>query len=340
MSLNNLVPAFVQALKQLHDALLPVCLLLGFAGLLYNTFSLYREKTVASLMPYLVKMFIAFSLLGSLATWGDNLQGGIQGLMGQLKLNENVLQELSQAYADKFGVSISTTGQSQAQNSAPNFWQQAVGAIEKAFNFVAGGSDTVVEGFFSVLIIFFAMLGLILMWLMSLVQQVFVATCIGVSPIFLGCLLVPPLGNLAARFLTNYIGFLLWPLGWGLANIITKLLIGFATNPNGNPAIAGVNFFGGGIFWWVALCFWTIFSAIMAPWIVSKAMTAGQNPFVALFSSGLSTGVVVAQSFANVATSAATAPATGGTSLVAGGASAASTTLGQAKSFASRPRKT
>jgi len=97
--------------QTLHDLLLPVCLVLAFAGLIYKITSLWRERSLTSLFPYLVKMLIAFVLLGLMASWGGMLTSMVTDLDNELGLNHsNVLNDYTQAVATKFGVNVNGTG--------------------------------------------------------------------------------------------------------------------------------------------------------------------------------------------------------------------------------------
>src|SRR5258708_5115718 len=71
--ITSLLPSFMSAVLKLHTLLLPVCLVLAFAGLIYKIASLWRERSITSLFPYLVKMLIAFVLLALMASWGGIL---------------------------------------------------------------------------------------------------------------------------------------------------------------------------------------------------------------------------------------------------------------------------
>ena len=346
MNVTTLLPSFINAGQNLHNLLLPVCLVLAFAGLIYKITSLWRERSITSLFPYLVKTLIAFVLLGLMASWGDSLTDMVTDLDNQLGLNQsNVLKDYAQAVATKFGVNVNGTGtaaaiqnpQDQQGNPLSGFLNEAgnvASNIGKLFQTVAMGADGLAAAFMGVFVLICSMLGMLAMWLMSLVQQILVVVCVDISPIFLGCLLIPPLGQLAARFFTNYISVVLWPLGWGIANLVTKALIDLAVNPSSNAGLGAFNFLGGGYVWWLGLGLWALFSSIAAPWLVTKALSAGENPMVALFGGSMGAAVMVTQTGMSVA-SMAGVPATGGGS-VAGGSIAAST-LGPMRSYASRP---
>src|SRR5258705_785465 len=217
MDAISLLPSFASAVQKLHDLLLPVCLVLAFAGLIYKIASLWRERSISSLFPYLVKMLIAFVLVGLMSTWGDALSDMVTDLNNQLGLNQsNVLNDYTQAVATKFGVNVNGTGtaatnqnpQDQQSNPLSGFlnWAGNVASnTGKLFQTIAMGADGLAAAFMGVFVLICSMLGMLAMWLMSLLQQILVLVCISISPIFLGCLLSATLGQLAARFFTNYI---------------------------------------------------------------------------------------------------------------------------------------
>src|SRR5260221_5481055 len=344
--ITSLLPSFMSAVLKLHTLLLPVCLVLAFAGLIYKITSLWRERSLTALFPYLVKMLIAFVLLGLMAGWGDSLTGMVTDLNSQLGLNQaNVLNDYAQAVATKLGVNVNSTGtaatnqnpQDQQGNPLSGFLNGAgnvASNIGKLFQTVAMGADGLAAAMMGIFVLICSMLGMLAMWLVQLVQQILLAVCIGISPIFFGCLLIPPLGQLAARFFTNYVALVLWPLGWGIANLVTKALIDLAVNPSSNAGLGAFNFLGGGYVWWLGLGLWALFSSIAAPWLVTKALSAGENPMVALFGGSMGAAVMGTQSGMSLV-SMAGAPAAGGGS-VAGGPIAARTP-GPLRSHFSRP---
>jgi len=203
---------------------------------------------------------------------------------------------------------------------------QATGTLWQALSNASTGVQTAIEALF---VMICCVLGMLAMWIMWLLQQVLAEVCFAVSPIFLGCLLLPPMGQMAARFFTNYIAVLCWPIGWGIANLVTVALLNLALNPSNNTGLGALNFFGGGFIWWIGVGLWALFSSIAAPWLVTKALSAGEQPLISLFSAGINT----AQTSISIAT-AATAPLTGQAtaagSIVAG-------TMAVPKSFARRP---
>ena len=134
-------------------------------------------------------------------------------------------------------------------------------------------------GFFVMVL---CVIGMLLMWLISLLQQMLYSVGIAVSPVFFGLLLVRGFDGIASRFLTGFIAICLWPLGWGIASLITNLLLDFAVNTSNNQALGVVNYLSGGFLWWIALGGWTICSTLAAPWMISRQIVAGQPGIAAL----------------------------------------------------------
>jgi hypothetical protein len=360
--MNTLLPGFVSGANNLHNILLPVCLVLGFAGLVWRCTTMYRERSLQAVWPYMVKMVVTFCALGLLASWGQTIQGAVTEITGQAGLNQsNVLTTFVDDVAKKFGMPVNASGQPATQPVQQQQQTNAVqGALQSAGNTignitswlswassimtpgtaaakattsvfgVVANAQTGLQAMFEALFVMICcMLGMLAMWIMWLVQQVLVVAAVAVSPIFLGCLLLPPLGQMAARFFTNFVALCCWPIGWGIANLVTIALLNLALNPSNDAALGAFGAFGGGFVWWIGAGLWALFSSIAAPWLVTKALSAGENPLVSLFSASVNT----AQTSISIATAAAaplTGQATAAGSIVAG-------TMAVRKSFASRP---
>jgi hypothetical protein len=354
MNLTSLLPTFVNSAINLHNVLLPVCLVLGFGGLVYKITTAHRERSLQTLWPYLVKLSVAFAALGLVQNWGPMVTGMVNDASTQAGLDQTgVLTTFANDVAKKFGANVNTSGQpatqpAQQQQTNPFQWvgnaasntfswfsslgspsaaaAQATGTLWQALSNASTGVQTAIETLF---VMICCVLGMLAMWSMWLLQQVLAEVCFAVSPIFLGCILLPPMGQMAARFFTNYISVLCWPIGWGIANLVTVALLNLALNPTNNTGLGVLNFFGGGFIWWIGVGLWALFSSVAAPWLVTKALSAGEQPLISLFSAGVNT----AQTSLSIATSAA-APLTG--QWTAAGSIVAST-MAVPKSFASRP---
>jgi len=50
------------------------------------------------------------------------------------------------------------------------------------------------------------------------------------SPIFIGMLAFPSLQQPGRRYLLNLVGVMIWPLGWGVAGLVTQGMLTFMTD--------------------------------------------------------------------------------------------------------------
>jgi hypothetical protein len=159
------------------------------------------------------------------------------------------------------------------------------------FTTVAMGLDGLPAFLLGFFVMVLCVIGMLLMWLISLLQQMLYSVAIGVSPVFFGLLLVRGFDGIASRFLTGFIAICLWPLGWGIASLITNLLLDFTLNTSNNHALGVVNYLSGGFLWWIALGGWTICSTLAAPWMISRQIVAGQPGIAALFGAAGGRGI-------------------------------------------------
>ena len=470
--LQTLLPGFQNSVQALHTALLAVCLVLGFAGLVREVSLSYQRGSLTALPPYMVKMLVAFVALGLMQVWAGYLSGMVTDLDNQIGVNKgNVLSAYMQALATKFGTVINSTGTAATSQNAANaqinpstgfyngsngasggvkithysyagdstpdwnsehgignhnnqlvpgtsiafspdliaefhltvgqpvtvtlangqtltgrfddttaadltgrvdiydpnntitFDGAAVASIDGTtpvagfdtgiatspvtlFTAAAMGADGLAAFFLGMFVLVLCVIGMFLMWLFSLLQQFLIAVAIGVSPIFFGLLLIRGLDGVASRFLTGFVGLCLWPLGWGIANLVTALLLDFALNTTNNVALSAINYLSGGVLWWLGLGLWTIGSTLAAPWMISRSVMAAQpgiaallgemrRPAMALASYTVKLGVLGGGS----SDSPAPAPAGGG-SLAAERAEefVPLTTLGRMRRFGRRPQ--
>jgi len=185
-------------------------------------------------------------------------------------------------------------------------------------------------------------IALVCMVLMAITQQIVFHVEVAISPIFIGFLCIPGLSNLATRFFTTLASVCLWPLGWIVSGLITKLMLDIAVNTAANSDLSGITstmaVASGGLFvwgWWFAIALWVIGSSIFAPVIVSSMIiTNGNSGVSSVLKRTLGAAALMAAASAYRGAAAGVAGAGGGggsISLAAGSRSAR-------ESFARRPR--
>jgi hypothetical protein len=136
--------------------------------------------------------------------------------------------------------------------------------------------------------------------------------------------------------LTGFVGLVLWPLGWGIANLVTALLLDFALNTTNNVALSAINYLSGGVLWWLGLGLWTIGSTLAAQPGIAALLGEMRRPAMALARYTVKLGGGVGGGSGD---SPAPAPAGGG-SLAAEGSEEflPVTTLGRLRRFGRRPQ--
>src|ERR1700694_1559270 len=99
------------------------------------------------------------------------------------------------------------------------------------------------------------------------------------SPIFIGFLAFPAVQDIGRRYLLHLAGVMMWPLGWGLAGLITEGMIDFMTDRSflsapigGNDLYSLQNLMG-----LAFLGIWIIFSTIAAPVFIQRAIQTGAS---------------------------------------------------------------
>lgn len=148
-----------------------------------------------------------------------------------------------------------------------------------------------------------------------LLQKIILYIGYALSPIFVGFFAVGSLYDIAKRYFLNLVGVMLWPLGWGVAGLVTQGLMSFMTDQSflhtgGFEGISGYTFqnFIGAAF----LGIWIIFSTIAAPTIIGKVI-----------SEGFSVGSVMMRGAATAGRSATATATTVAASVASGGGPAA-----------------
>jgi hypothetical protein len=164
---------------------------------------------------------------------------------------------------------------------------------------------------------------------------------IAISPVFIGFLMIPALTYLARRFFLGLVAIILWPLAWGICNLVSKALIDIAVNPTNNAglglATGAANLSGplAGLAYLLVVAVWVIGSTLLAPLFITVLLaTGGGTATAAIF--GATLGGALNQTVRTGATLAG--GPVGVTSFVAGTGSNLGSRMNSARqNFARRP---
>ena len=390
----QLSPDFHNAVVSLHNTTMPIAFVLCAAGLLMAAVRAQYERSLSSIWPELLRIFLVSMFLCNMDKVGDWVGGVVAAIEEQTGINGNPMQAFTNAIYQKFGVDLSkalgpitpggltgpvgnpasngvtvstygfeqpgdstydaasaqgegafsfdsapgslvpgqslaispslsaglTPGQSvtvqlangqtitgiYADRTADSFNGQTLyrvdiydpnqqygslsgvgvtsingnvtpqgGNLGDWFNAVIHPAETAQVAAFGMFTLALSYVAAFIMWMVSLLQSILYYSAIALGPIFVGCLVVRGLENVAKSFLLSFFAVAMWPVAFLVSGLITQLLIGMAVNSSNNTASGAANAAGATYLWMIAISLWVIASAIIGPWIVSKRFTAG-----------------------------------------------------------------
>jgi hypothetical protein len=294
---NSIFPNFTSQCVQLKQLLTPVAFVLLVGGMISSIIS--GEKSGNNYMHTVARTLVLVMVLTFLVTWGNTLTTIVDSTV------KNVLHVDPTQIFNEYRAALDMQKSNDSGNQS--WW-------EKVFSVRATIFESLISAFLWLLgwvasaIVFFA----------YIIQKVILYMGYALAPIFIGFFAFRSLYDTAKRYFLNLVGVMLWPLGWGVAGLVTQGLIDFMTDRSflhtpvvmvgympttGSDAYNFQNFIGAAL-----LGIWLIFSTIAAPVIIGRSISFGS-----LAGSQLIGGAAKAGR-AGVATA-----ATVGTSIAAGG---------------------
>jgi len=115
----------------------------------------------------------------------------------------------------------------------------------------------------------------VLLFIAYLIDFYLLEVCLALSPAFVA-MLMTPLASQAKNFLLALVGFTMWPLGWGIASLLTEPLIDAAYSTGDGIVGLAVSMTGfKALIYGGTASLWIIISTIMAPVLIQKLLTSG-----------------------------------------------------------------
>lgn len=290
---NSIFPNFINQCVQLKQTLTPLAYLLLVAGLMSSV--LTGQRSGDAYLRVFSRTLVLVAVLTFLVSWGNSVTSGVDYLV------KNVLQVDPTQIYNQYQQALQMQ---KTPDSNPSWWQ-------KVFEVGATIFESIISAFLWLLgwaasaIVFYA----------YFLQKIILYIGYALSPIFIGFFAFGSLYDIAKRYFLNLVGVMLWPLGWGVASLVTQGLISFMTDQSfmhtgGVGGFTGYtlqNFIG------VALLgIWLIFSTIAAPVIIGRSIAEG-----------FSVGSMLVSGAASSGRSATAAAVTVGTSVASSGGGAA-----------------
>ena len=261
---NSMFPQFLQQCLQLKSLLTPVAYLLITGGLIAATIA--THQSAAANLRVFGKIIVLVAILVYLPTWGNQIVTVVNDTVtNTLNVNPAQIQDQYKA-ALEMKKSTDSTNQS--------WWDKVV-----------EWRASMVEALMTVAFAFLGWIASAIMWWAYVLQNAILFIGYALSPIFIGMMAFPSLQQLGRRYLLNLVGVMIWPLGWGVAALVTQGMLTFMTDRSflntsalGNDAYSLQNLMG-----LAFLGIWLIFSTIAAPVIIQKAIATGRSAGSDLF---------------------------------------------------------
>jgi hypothetical protein len=294
---NSIFPNFLNQCVQLKQVLTPIAFLFLVGGMISSIYT--GQRSGNAYMRVITRTLVLVVVLTFLVSWGNAITSAVDSTV------KNVLKVDPTQIYDQYQNALQMQ---KTQDSNPSWWQ-------RVFEVGATIFESIISAFLWVLgwvasaIVFYA----------YIIQKIILYIGYALSPVFVGFFAVGSLFDIAKRYFLNLVGVMLWPLGWGVAALITQGLVSFMTDQSflhtgGVQGIADYtlqNFIGA-----ASLGVWLIFSTIAAPVIIGKSISYGSLAGSSLMSGAASAGRSAIVTAATVGTSVA---ASGGVAATAGG---------------------
>jgi hypothetical protein len=267
---NTLFPNFLNQCLSLKTLLTPVAFVLITGGLIASTIANHHNGT--ALLQSIGRIIIFVMLLVFLPTWGNQIVSIVSDTV------TNTLKVDPAKIHDQYQAALQLKKSSDGDQS---WW-------EKLVHF-----PNVLEGLISA---FFMLLGWFassIEWWAYILQTAILFIGYAMSPIFIGMLAFPSTHGTGRAYLFNLLGIMLWPLGWGVAGLITQGMIDFMTDQsflNSGQADGAILYSLQNLMGLAFLGIWIIFSTIAAPTIIQKTFTDGISAASGMFRGAFAAG--------------------------------------------------
>ena len=263
-------PNFLNQCLSLKTLLTPIAFVLITGGLIASTIA--SQHNGAAQLQAIGRIIIFIMLLVFLPAWGNEIVSIVSDTV------TNVLKVDPAKIHNQYQAALQLKKSSDGNQS---WW-------EKLVHF-----PNIMEGIISAIFIVLGWLASVIEWWAYILQTAILFIGYAMSPIFIGMLAFPSLQGTGRAYLLNLLGVMLWPLGWGVAGLITQGMIDFMTDQS--FLSSGVS--GGTVLYslqnLMGLAFlgiWIIFSTIAAPVVIQKSIGRGELAASQFFRGGFGAG--------------------------------------------------
>jgi hypothetical protein len=252
-SFESLFPTFLQDCTELNQLLQIVAFALFIVG---TILTVAHRFTGGVLLRHMLRLFVLTALLAFLPQWGNQVQSLVQSsIISGLGVDpSNVQDQYNQLLVVKHNAT-----------DDHSWWDMLANVSGFTVEVLVSGVLWLV-GQFASLLLFWA----------YIIQKFILFTGYALSPLLIGMMAIYPLRSVGARYLTNLVGVMLWPLGWAMAALITQGILDYMTDPSLkylDPTATAYSLQESmGV---AVIAFWIVFSTVAAPLVIQKVFSDG-----------------------------------------------------------------
>jgi hypothetical protein len=268
---NTLFPNFTSRCVELQQMLIPIAYLLIVGGMISSTITGHRSG--GAFVRTFGRTIVFIVLMTFLVSWGNSITAFVDSTV------KDVLKVDPTKIYDDYQQALQME---KAADGERSWW-------EKVFEWRASLLEAILTGIF----FFFGWIAGALVWWAYLLQTVILFVGYGLAPLFIGFLAFQSLHELGKRYFLNLVGVMMWPLGWGVAGLVTQSMIDFMTDRtflHAHPIVGGDLYSFQNLMGVAFLAIWLIFSTIAAPVAIKNAIASGASVASQLMSGAFAAG--------------------------------------------------
>ncbi len=259
---NLLFPNFIDGIKSFMVAVLPVSVILCFASVLQAGRQAQKGHW-GMMMQTLVATGVIAVVIWFLPGWSSDIQSAVHDVV------ETDLNHDPEATHRRFAELLET---SKTESDDDSWW-----------NKITNPEDAIVPYLLQAALWLVGFIAMIVEWWARMFQEAARMFAVALGPLILPMWLFQSTRGIMIHYVMGLMGLMCWPLGWGLAGVMTEGLLQAATDGTVKMLPAGTLIFNVQAALFVAFAgVWVLFSTLIAPVAISKAIASGAQVGTAL----------------------------------------------------------
>jgi type IV secretion system protein TrbL len=252
---NLVFPNFTDGIRSFMEAVLPVSVVLCFGAVLQA--GRHAQKgNWGMMMQILVGTGVIAAVIWFLPSWSSQIQTAVHNV---------VIDDLGHdptATHKRFAELLEVN---KLEGEDSSWWRK-----------ITHPEDAIIPYLLQACLWLVGFIAMIIEWWARMFQEAARQFAVALGPLLLPLWLYNSTRGIMIHYVMGLVGLMCWPLGWGLAGIMTEGLLQAATDGTVKMLPAGNDIFNVQAALFVAFAgVWVLFSTLIAPAAISKAVATG-----------------------------------------------------------------